>query len=105
MLRPLMYVMPARWGFEGSIAWERLAIAQQPAWNIDLHQPGLTSPPDFVKAGHFDCATAQMASDTISGAWGFIEYDQPWVPMAVLYGMTFAMLLILLVALKRRDPV
>jgi hypothetical protein len=105
MLRPLMYIMPARWGFEGSIAWERQAISAQPAWNIDLHQPGLTSPPDFVKAGHFDCATAQMASDTISGAWGFIEYDQPWVPAAVLYGMVFAMLLILLVLLKRRDPV
>jgi hypothetical protein len=105
ILKPLMYVMPARWGFEGSIAWERAAIAASPAWNIDLHQPTLTSPPDFVKAGHFDCATAQMASDTIAGAWGFVEWDQPWVPLAVLYGMTLLMLLILLILLKRRDPV
>jgi ABC transport system ATP-binding/permease protein len=105
VLRPLMYVMPARWGFEGSIAWERAAIAQQPAWNIDLHQPTLTSPPDFVAAGHFDCATAQMASDTIAGAWGFIEWDQPLVPLAFLYGMTFFMMLVLLILLKRRDPV
>ncbi len=105
VLRPLMYVMPARWGFEGSIAWERSAIAQQPAWNIDLHQPGLTSPPDFVKAGHFDCATAQMASDTIAGAWGFIEWDQAAVPLGVLYGMTLFMMLALLILLKRRDPV
>ena len=29
MLKPLMYVMPARWGFEGSIAHERLAIAKR----------------------------------------------------------------------------
>jgi ABC-type multidrug transport system ATPase subunit/pSer/pThr/pTyr-binding forkhead associated (FHA) protein len=105
ILKPLMYVMPARWGFEGSIAWERAAIAANPAWNIDLHQPTLTSPPDFVKAGHFDCATAQMASDTIAGAWGFVEWDQAWVPLAVLYGMTFFMLLVLLILLKRRDPV
>jgi ABC transport system ATP-binding/permease protein len=105
ILRPLMYVMPARWGFEGSIAWERSAIAQSPAWNIDLHQPGLTSPPDFVNAGHFDCATAQMASDSIAGAWGFIEWDQPLAPLGVLYGMTLVMMLALLILLKRRDPV
>ena len=105
ILRPLMYVMPARWGFEGSIAWERAAIAQQPAWNIDLHQPTLTSPPDFVSAGHFDCATAQMASDSIAGAWGFIEWDQPLAPLGVLYGMTLVMMLALLILLKRRDPV
>ncbi len=105
VLKPLMYVMPARWGFEGAIAWERSAIAQSPAWNVDLHQPSLTSPPDFVTAGRFDCATAQMASDTISGAWGFIEWDQPWMPLAVLYGMTFFMLLMLVILLKRRDPV
>src|SRR5207248_11193772 len=36
MLRPLMYIMPARWGFEGSIAQERAAIASSPAWLIDL---------------------------------------------------------------------
>src|ERR1051326_4685305 len=46
MLKPLMYVMPARWGFEGSIAQERAAIADSPAWLIDLHQPTLNSPPD-----------------------------------------------------------
>jgi ABC transport system ATP-binding/permease protein len=105
VLKPLMYVMPARWGFEGSIAWERHAIAAKPAWLIDLHQPNLTSPPDFVRNGRFDCAIAQMASDSISGAWGFVEWDQSWVPLAVLYGMTFAMLAVLLVLLKRRDPV
>jgi ABC-type multidrug transport system ATPase subunit/pSer/pThr/pTyr-binding forkhead associated (FHA) protein len=105
VLKPLMYVMPARWGFEGAIAWDRTAIAAGPAWNIDLHQPNLTSPPDFVKSGHFDCAIAQMASDTITGAWGFIEWDQTWVPLVVLYGMTLLMLLVLLILLKRRDPV
>jgi ABC-type multidrug transport system ATPase subunit/ABC-type multidrug transport system permease subunit len=105
MLKPLMYVMPARWGFEGSIAEERAIIANYKAWVIDLHQPQLNSPSDFVTNGQFHCATAQIASDTLSGAWGFIEWDQPWVPLAVLYGMTTLMLLLLLVLLKRRDPV
>jgi hypothetical protein len=105
VLRPLMYLMPARWGFEGSIAWERMAIAANPAWNIDLHQPTLNSPPDFLKNGHFDCATAQMASDTIAGAWGFIEWDQPAAPLGFLYGMTLFMMIALLILLKRRDPV
>jgi ABC-type multidrug transport system ATPase subunit len=105
MLKPLMYVMPARWGFEGSIAQERAAIAASPAWFIDLHQPTLNSPPDFVIAGKFQCAIAQMASDTIAGAWGFVEWDQLYVAVAVLLGMTLVMMLILIVLLKRRDPV
>jgi ABC-type multidrug transport system ATPase subunit/pSer/pThr/pTyr-binding forkhead associated (FHA) protein len=105
MLRPLMYIMPARWGFEGSIAQERAIIANYQAWVIDLHQPGLNSPTDFIVDGRFHCATAQIASDTLSGAWGFVEWNESWVPLAVLYGMTGFMLLTLLVLLKRRDPV
>ncbi|HEY1696202.1 MAG TPA: FHA domain-containing protein [Polyangiaceae bacterium] len=104
-LRPLMYVMPSRWGFEGAIASERMAIANDVAWNIDLHKPDLTSLPDFVQNGRFQCAIAQVASDSINGAWGFTEWDQIWLPSAVLCGMTLAMLVVLLVALKRRDPV
>jgi ABC-type multidrug transport system ATPase subunit len=104
-LRPLMYITPARWGFEGAIAIERLALSTQSAWNIDLHKPDLTSLPDFVQGGRFQCAIAQVASDSINGAWGFTEWDQPWLPAAVLFGMTFAMLIVLLIALKRRDPV
>jgi len=105
MLKPLMYVMPARWGFEGSIAHERLAIAKEPAWFIDLQNASLNSPPDYVFAGHFQCAVAQMGSDTLKGAWGFVNYDQLWLPITVLMGMTVVMLVILLVLLKRRDPV
>ena len=67
MLKPLMYVMPARWGFEGSIAQERAAIANDPAWLIDLQQPGLNSPPDFVVDGHFQCAIARSAATTSRG--------------------------------------
>jgi hypothetical protein len=105
MLKPLMYIMPARWGFEGSIAQERAAIAQSPAWFIDLHRPTLNSPPDFVIAGKFQCAIAQMASDSIAGAWGFVEWDQLYIPVGVLLGMTVVMMLFLVVLLKRRDPV
>jgi ABC-type multidrug transport system ATPase subunit/pSer/pThr/pTyr-binding forkhead associated (FHA) protein len=104
MLRPLMYVMPARWGFEGSIAQERLAIASDPAWLIDLKST-MNSPPDFVFNGKFQCAIAQMASDTISGAWGFVEYGTWGISIGVLLGMSVLMLLVLIVLLKRRDPV
>ena len=104
MLRPLMYFMPARWGFEGSIAQERAAVATDPAWLIDLKST-LNSPPDYVVNGHFQCALAQMGSDTIMGAWGFVEWTSWFVSIAVLFGMTAAMMVILLVMLKRRDPV
>lgn len=104
-LRPLMYVMPSRWGFEGAIANERMAIAGSPAWNIDLHKPDLTSPSDFIVGGRFQCAIAQVASDTLNGAWGFVEWSALWLPSAVLFGMTFGLMIVLLVALKRRDPV
>jgi hypothetical protein len=104
-LKWLMYGTPSRWGFEGAIATERQAIESQTAWLIDLHKPDLSSLPDFIQDGHFHCATAQMASDSLNGAWGFSEWDVPWLPSAVLFGMTFAMLIVLLIALKRRDPV
>jgi ABC-type multidrug transport system ATPase subunit/pSer/pThr/pTyr-binding forkhead associated (FHA) protein len=104
-LEPLMYVMPARWGFEGSISFEREALRSAPAWFIDLQQPGLNSPPDFIRDGHFECAVAQVASDKIAGAWGFTHWDQWYLPLGVLYGMTFLMLVVLLILLKRRDPV
>jgi ABC-type multidrug transport system ATPase subunit/pSer/pThr/pTyr-binding forkhead associated (FHA) protein len=104
-LKPIMYAMPSRWGFEGAISSERAAVALLPAWNIDLHRPELTSPPDFIAAGRFQCAVAQMASDSLTGAWGFTEWNVAWLPAAVLSAMTGAMLLIVLVALRRRDPV
>jgi ABC-type multidrug transport system ATPase subunit/pSer/pThr/pTyr-binding forkhead associated (FHA) protein len=104
-MKPLMFLMPSRWGFEGAITSERLAIASDPAWNIDLHKADLTSPPDFITAGKFQCATAQIASDTLNGAWGFTEWSNAWLPAAALFGMTAGMLVLLLMVLKRRDPV
>ncbi|WP_437602292.1 FHA domain-containing protein [Sorangium sp. So ce590] len=103
-LRPLMYIIPARWGFEGAIAPERLATAEAPAWVIDLHRTD-TSAADFIEGGKFKCAIAQMAADNYAGAWGFTTYDQTWMPYAVLSGMTLLLLVTLCVVLKRRDPV
>ena len=60
---------------------------------------------DFINHGKFDCATAQIQSDKLSGGWGFTNWDTYWLPSAVLFGMTFFMLLVLLVLLRRRDPV
>ena len=75
-----------------------------PAWLIDL-KSNLNSPPDFVYNGHFQCAIAQMGSDSIMGAWGFTEWSSFGTAIGVLFGMTALMLVVLLVLLKRRDPV
>jgi len=103
-LKPLMYFIPARWGFEGAIAPERLALANNHAWLIDLNRTE-SSPADFVEAGKFKCAVAQMAADNFQGGWGFTTYDQPYIPFLVLTGMTGALLVVLCIFLKRRDPV
>lgn len=68
-LKWLMYFIPARWGFEGSITPERLALVTDTAWLINLGGSD-SSPPDFVEAGRFKCAVAQLASDTLPGSWG-----------------------------------
>jgi ABC-type multidrug transport system ATPase subunit/pSer/pThr/pTyr-binding forkhead associated (FHA) protein len=104
-LKWVMYVVPARWGFQGVAAQERMAIANDAAWIMNLGNPGLNSPDDFLTAGRFQCAKAQLASDTFNGAWGFHQYEMTWLPFAVLGGMSLVQLLILLVLLKRRDPV
>jgi hypothetical protein len=104
-LKWVMMVVPARWGFQGVIAQERLAIANDPAWIIDLKNPTLNSAYDFITGGKFRCATAQIASDVFNGAWGFVDFERIWLPFAVLGGITLTTLLFLLIVLKRRDPV
>jgi ABC transport system ATP-binding/permease protein len=100
-----MYVIPARWGFQGVIAQERLAILNDPAWVLDLDRPNVNSAPDFVTAGQFRCAEAQIASNSFNGAWGFVDYDVVWLPPAVLTAMMTGLLIIILIILKSRDPV
>jgi ABC-type multidrug transport system ATPase subunit/pSer/pThr/pTyr-binding forkhead associated (FHA) protein len=104
-LRPLMMAIPARWGFEGAISPERMALANDPSWLIDLGKPDTTSAPDFIEAGRFKCAVAQLAADNFQGAWGFTTHETTWLPFAVLGGMTAGILLLLCFILKRRDPV
>jgi ABC-type multidrug transport system ATPase subunit/pSer/pThr/pTyr-binding forkhead associated (FHA) protein len=104
-LKWLMFVIPARWGFQGVAAQERMAIADNPAWVMNLGNPGLNSPDYFLSGGRFQCAKAQLASDAFNGAWGFHQYEQTWLPFAVLGGMSLAQLVLLLILLKRRDPV
>jgi hypothetical protein len=105
MLKWLMMLMPARWGFEGVIAQERMAIAADTAWVIDLQNPTLNVVEDFVKRGRFQCAKAQIASDTFNGAWGFTNFEYIHIPYLVLGGMTLAALVLMLIVLKRRDSV
>lgn len=100
----LMYVIPARWGFEATVVAEREAIASEPAWLINLGGDK-TSAVDFIFGGQFHCATAQMASDQLTGAWSFTTYEDAFIPYAVLGGMCFMTMIAILVILKRRDPV
>lgn len=105
LLKWPMFATPARWGFQGVIAQERRAIADDPAWIIDLKKPDLSSAADFIVGGHFRCAEAQIASDSFNGAWGFTNYDLSWAPPAILIGMMAVLLVTILVILKTRDPV
>jgi hypothetical protein len=100
-----MYLMPARWGFQGVVAQERVAIGSHPAWLIELRKPELTSPENFVFQGKFRCAEAQLASTDYHGAWGFTTYHNYWLPPAVLLGMSVVAFITILVILKRRDSI
>lgn len=99
----LMYGIPARWGFEAAVVSERVAVAQDSAWLIDLGNPAQTSASDFIKNGKFECATAQVASDTLNGAWSFTSHEQTYLPFLILGTMTVLLLAAVLVLLKRRD--
>jgi ABC transport system ATP-binding/permease protein len=80
-------------------------ISADPAWVIDLKNPTLTVAEDFIKNGRFRCATAQIASETFNGAWGFSNFEYIYIPYLMLGGMTLAALVIMLIVLKRRDSV
>jgi ABC-type multidrug transport system ATPase subunit/pSer/pThr/pTyr-binding forkhead associated (FHA) protein len=103
MLKWFMYFMPARWGFQGMIAQERAAIASDPAWIIDIKKPDTTSVENFLFAGKFHCAEAQIASTDYNGALGFSNYQLYWLPPSVLAAMMVGLLIFILVILKRRD--
>jgi len=103
MLKWPMYLMPARWGFQGVVAQERLAIANDPAWIIDIKKPDTTSAENFLIAGKFHCAEAQIASSDYTGAWGFTDYQAYWLPPTVLGGIMLVTLIFILMILKKRD--
>jgi len=108
-IKAIMYGIPARWGFEGAVGPERNALASHSSWLIDLKLPPPNTqgsmPEYFIESGKFNCSIAQMASDNLQGAWSFTAYESAWMPYAVLTGMTMGLLIVLMVVLKRRDPV
>jgi len=65
----------------------------------------VTSVENFITAGRFRCAEAQIASSDFMGAWGFKYYNLPWLPPAVLAVMMIFTLLVILIILKRRDAI
>ncbi|NRA32188.1 MAG: ATP-binding cassette domain-containing protein [Polyangiaceae bacterium] len=105
LLRWPMMVVPARWGFQGVVAQERMAIQNDPAWVIDMNNPKLNSADNFVVDGKFHCAEAQIASDNYNGAWGFTDYTTAWLPPLVLGTMMFILFVGILISLKRRDTI
>lgn len=100
-----MLFMPARWGFQGIVAQERMAVARDPAWVIDLSRPNLNSVDNFISAGKFQCAEAQIASTELNGAWGFVHYENSLLPIVVLGAMMTLTLGAILVLLRRRDRI
>jgi ABC-type multidrug transport system ATPase subunit/pSer/pThr/pTyr-binding forkhead associated (FHA) protein len=100
-----MLAIPARWGFQGVVVQERMAIAAEPAWMVNLNKPDLNSVDNFIANGKFQCAIAQVASPDLNGAWGFVNYYNTWLPSAVLGAMMVVQLLTILILLKRRDSV
>lgn len=105
LLKWPMYLMPARWGFQGTIAQERMAVLNDSAWVIDLKRPNLNSTDNFIEAGRFKCAQAQIASDSFNGAWGFTNYETIWLPPVVLLAMMAVSIIAILAILKRRDRI
>jgi ABC transport system ATP-binding/permease protein len=100
-----MMAIPGRWGFEGVVAQERIAVAADPAWLLDVGKPTLNAVDSFIRGGKFDCAIAQVAGTDFNGAWGFVHYAQVWLPFAVLGGMMVVQFVVILLLLKRRDSV
>jgi hypothetical protein len=100
-----MLLMPARWGFQGIVAQERIAIRNEPAWVVDLQRPDLNSLDNFITSGKFHCAEAQIASDSLNGAWGFTHFESAGLPILVLGAMMAVVLAAILVMLKRRDRI
>lgn len=100
-----MLLMPARWGFQGLAAQERIAVENDPSWIIDLQRPDLNSLDNFITAGKFHCAPAQIASDSLNGAWGFTAFETTFLPIGVLGAMLVGVLATILVVLRRRDAI
>lgn len=100
-----MMLVPGRWGFQGVAAQERLAVATDPAWLLNVGKPELNAAENFIRGGKFDCAIAQVASTDFNGAWGFVNYAQLWLPAAVLSTMMLVQFAFILLLLKRRDSV
>ena len=46
-----------------------------------------------------------MGSGNLAGAWNFGQYADTWLPLVILFGMTLFMLLVMMIVLRRRDPV
>ncbi len=119
-----MWGVPARWGFEGAIAPERVINATTKEWLFNIPKGKEAMPAEimdklFLKevGDHlqFNCPKAYIGAvqgpNTIGsqfpfdGAWGFTMWQQTWLPYAVLGGMTLVTLIAMMMILRSKDPV
>ena len=92
--------IPARWSFEGLISAERTELATE--WKI----PACVSTGAGIANGKFNCAIEEISNKTQgSGGLGFATYDRPEISFAVMAGITFLCLVVVMILLKRRDSV
>ena len=83
-------------GFAGHWDW-RLPTREELQGILELSRP--------------ECGLGGRCIDPVFGPtqsnfyWSFTTYEQTWLPFVVLMGMTLALLVTLMVVLKRRDPV
>src|SRR5690606_32094858 len=102
LLAPLMWFIPARWGFDGVVRTERALVDELPGWSIPLPDAP-TSLPDFIYQEKFHCALAQLQSSDLPGAWGFGSGE--WathLPWLVLTSMTALLLALVTLILRQR---
>ena len=99
-LKAVMSLIPARWSFEGVLGAERRAIAE--SWRI--RACGLTG--RGIRDGWFHCALEEVRNrEHGGGAMGFTTFEKTFVAAGMLAAMTFLVLLLVMMLLKRRDSV
>ncbi|MCH2109952.1 MAG: ATP-binding cassette domain-containing protein [Polyangiaceae bacterium] len=96
-----MMLMPTRWGFEASLRSLRNFEGTDAAWHIPV-KGSADSPPDFIINQVFDCARAQVESQSLPGSLGFGSSMPSWGPPLLLTLMTILLISVSMAIVQRR---